>query len=188
MADRTVRVSLVLEASGYIAGAQAAAAKTRELGSEAEKLAQKKQSFETLGRSALLLGAGMAAGVGIAVKSAADFDQAMSHVQAANHESAASMDLLAEGGDRGRPPDGVLGDGVGERGGGAREGGPVDVGHPRRCAHGCAEPRGGGRAGRRGRGRDRSCDPDAVPPRRRPGVARRGSPRGGCEQGAGLRR
>jgi hypothetical protein len=95
MADRTVRVSLMLEASGYIAGAQAAAAKTRELGSEAEKLAQKKQSFETLGRSALLLGAGMAAGVGIAIKSAADFDQAMSHVQAANHESAASMDLLA---------------------------------------------------------------------------------------------
>lgn len=96
MTDRTVKVNLVAQVNGYLSGMEQAARKTREVGSEAEKLAAKRQGFETLGRSMLVFGAVAAAATLVAVKKFADFDQAMSNVSAATHETTANMGLLRD--------------------------------------------------------------------------------------------
>ncbi|QJU54331.1 phage tail tape measure protein [Herbiconiux sp. KACC 21604] len=96
MTDRTVKVSLLAQATGFINGLQQARKEVRETGSELEKLAQKRQSFETIGRSALAFGAAVAFGVGLAVSSFATFDQSMSYVQASTHETAGNMGLLRD--------------------------------------------------------------------------------------------
>ena len=95
MADRSVVVRLKAKADEYVAGMDEAARATREVGTEAEKLAQQRQSFEMLGRSALAMGAVAAAGVALAISKWADFDQAMSNVRAATHESEAGMEQLS---------------------------------------------------------------------------------------------
>lgn len=96
IATRNTKVSLTAEVAGYIAGMDAAAKKTRELGTESEKLAQKKQAFETLGVGALAFGAVAATAVALAVAKFADFDAAMSNVKAATQETASNMGLLRE--------------------------------------------------------------------------------------------
>lgn len=96
MGDRTVKVSLLLQAQGYMQGVKEAGKATDEFGSKAEQLAAKKQGFESLGRAAVGFGAAMALGVGVAISKWAEFDQQMSYVQAATHETAANMDLLKE--------------------------------------------------------------------------------------------
>ena len=96
MASRVVKVELVLAAQGYARGVDEAAKKTRELGSEADKLAQKREAFNTLGTAAVGFGAAVAVGIGMAVSKFADFDQQMSYVQAATHETAENMDLLRD--------------------------------------------------------------------------------------------
>ena len=96
MASRSVRVVLSAQVQDYIAGMDKAAKATRETGGEAEKLAQKRDAFNQLGAAALVMGAGAAAGVGLAVSKWADFDQAMSNVQAATHESEGNMKLLGD--------------------------------------------------------------------------------------------
>src|SRR3546814_684213 len=57
-----------------------AADKTRKTGSEVEKLAQKKEAFETLGRAALGLGAVMTAASALSVKAAMDWESAWAGV------------------------------------------------------------------------------------------------------------
>ena len=94
--DRTVKVSLILAAQGYMQGMDAASKKTRETGSEIEKLAQKREAFNVLGTAAVGFGLAVAAGVALAVKSFADFDAQMSAVQAATHETEANMGLLRD--------------------------------------------------------------------------------------------
>ena len=96
MADRTVKVNLILAAQGYMSGMDAVQRKTAETGSEIEKLNQKKQAFTQLGASAMGFGAAAAAGVGLAISRFADFDQQMSYVQAATHETATNMNLLRD--------------------------------------------------------------------------------------------
>jgi len=96
MATRETKVKLTAQVQEYIAGMEAAAKQTRETGTAAEKLAQQRMAFEQLGRASLLMGVSAAAGVGLAIKKWADFDQAMSAVQAATHESAENMDRLRD--------------------------------------------------------------------------------------------
>lgn len=96
MANRSVKVELLLNATGYMQGVEKAAVKTRELGSEQEKLAAKREMFNTLGTAALGFGAAVGAGVALAVSKFAEFDEQMSYVQAATHETAGNMDLLRE--------------------------------------------------------------------------------------------
>ena len=91
MPERSVKVSLVAQVSGYISGMQAAAQKTRELGSESEKLNQKREAIEGFGKAAFSAGAVAAAGVALAAAKYAEFDQAISSVQAATHASADEM-------------------------------------------------------------------------------------------------
>lgn len=96
MADRSVRVTISAQVQGYIDGMNKASQATREVGSEGEKLAKQRQSFEMVGASALAMGTLAAAGVALAVSKWADFDQAMSNVQAATMESEANMKLLSD--------------------------------------------------------------------------------------------
>ncbi|MCM3500617.1 phage tail tape measure protein [Microbacterium sp. P26] len=96
MADRSVRVSLILQASGYMSGMDAVAQKTAKTGSEVEKLAQKKDAFNALGTAALGLGTAIGVGIGVAVAKFSEFDQQMSSVQAATHESAENMGILRD--------------------------------------------------------------------------------------------
>lgn len=96
MTDRTVAVKLSLQVSQYLDGMEKARKKTAETGTEAEKLTQKKDAFDLLGRTALTMGAGIAAGVALAIAKYAEFDQAMSNVQAATHASAADQKLLGD--------------------------------------------------------------------------------------------
>lgn len=96
MADRSVRVKLSAQVQGYMDAMEQAAQKTREAGSEMEKLEQHRRAFEMLGASAMVMGTAAAAGVGLAVAKWADFDQAMSAVQAATGESEGSMEKLSQ--------------------------------------------------------------------------------------------
>lgn len=96
MAERTVKVNLVASVNGYIAGMDQAARRTRVLATEAERLAAKGQVFDQLGRGLIVFGAIAAAAVGIAVKKFAEFDQAMSQVNAVTQESADNMALLRD--------------------------------------------------------------------------------------------
>ena len=94
-ADRSVKVQLTAQVQGFIDGMEKSAKAAREVGTESEKLAAQKQAFQMLGASALLMGAAAAAGVTLAVAKWADFDQAMSNVQAATGESEAGMEALS---------------------------------------------------------------------------------------------
>lgn len=95
MADRTTKVNLVANVSGYLAGMKQAAAYSTYLGTEAEraarKLAAQRQGFEAVGRSLLAVGALAAAGVGLAIKSFADFDAKMSQVATLSHATTDEM-------------------------------------------------------------------------------------------------
>lgn len=94
MTDRTVRVSLVAQVSGYLEGMEKARKKTSETASEVEKLEAKKKAFEEIGRYAMAGGALAAAGLAIAIKKAADFDAQMSQVQSLSHATARDMGVL----------------------------------------------------------------------------------------------
>lgn len=96
MVERSTKVVISAQVAGYVAGMREAAQATRETGSAAEKLGQQKQAFETMGRAAMGFGVVAAAGAGLAVKKWADFDEAMSAVQAATMESESAMRLLSD--------------------------------------------------------------------------------------------
>jgi TP901 family phage tail tape measure protein len=96
VADRTVKVTLIANATGYVAGMDQATRKTRELGSEAERLAQKRAAFEGIGRGLLAIGIAAAIGVGFAISKFIEFDQAMSQVNAVTQETAANQELLRD--------------------------------------------------------------------------------------------
>lgn len=97
MVDRTVKVGLFAEVSGYIAGMDAAQRKTAGFASDsATKLAAQRAAFVGLGTAALAVGAMAAAGVALAVSKYAEFDRAMSQVQAVTQESADNMNLLRD--------------------------------------------------------------------------------------------
>ncbi|KJL35470.1 phage tail tape measure protein [Microbacterium azadirachtae] len=94
--ERVVRVRLSATVAEYKKSMEEAAQKTRELGTEGEKLAQTKAAFNALGAAGLAMGGLITAGVGLAVKRFADFDQAMSAVSAATHGSADEMGQLRD--------------------------------------------------------------------------------------------
>lgn len=96
MADRTVKVTLVANATGYVQGMALAAQKTRELGTEAEKLAAKRQAFTAVGAGMLAIGVAASLGVGVAVSKFMQFDAAMSQVNAVTQETLANQLLLRD--------------------------------------------------------------------------------------------
>jgi hypothetical protein len=94
--DRTVRVSVIAQVSGYLSGLEQAKKKTAETATEVEKLEAKKKAFEDIGRYAMAGGALAAAGLAIAIKKAADFDAQMSQVQSLSHATARDMGVLRD--------------------------------------------------------------------------------------------
>lgn len=118
MADRRVKVVFSAEVQNYKSSMEAAAKTTESLkkasddaGKATEQLGAKseaaakaaaeaakkhKDAVENVGTVATVAGAAVLAGVGLAVKSYADFDKQMSSVDAATHETAGNMGLLRE--------------------------------------------------------------------------------------------
>lgn len=80
MSNRTTSVKLTAQVQGYVEGMKQAAEATRETGSEAEKLAQKQQAFEQLGRGAMVAGGAIAAGLLLSTKAAIDWESAWAGV------------------------------------------------------------------------------------------------------------
>lgn len=96
MADRTTKVTLTAQVSNYISGMQKAAKATKDTGSEAAKLGQQKEALQGIGVALLGIGTVAAVGVGLAVKSFAEFDARMSQVKTLSHASADDMKALSE--------------------------------------------------------------------------------------------
>ena len=100
MAERVIKVNLVAQVSNYVASMREARKATKEVGEQSEeakkKVAETHAAMSEVGQGLLAVGALAAVGVGLAIRKFADFDEAMSHVQAATQESASNMDLLRE--------------------------------------------------------------------------------------------
>ncbi|WP_417556167.1 phage tail tape measure protein [Microbacterium sp.] len=80
MPDRVVKVRLLAQVSEYEAGMLKAAQATRKTGSEIEKLEQKKQAFEQVGRGLMVTGAALAGVTALSVKAAMDWESAWTGV------------------------------------------------------------------------------------------------------------
>lgn len=100
MADRTVSYAFTGDFRGLTAGLAAAGKAVGDLGTKLTALdkngAQMRAGLTTLGGAAGKFGLAAAAGIGVAVAASANFDAAMSKVQAATGESADAMQDLRE--------------------------------------------------------------------------------------------
>lgn len=98
--DRVVKLLVVAEVNSFLAGTAQVAKASRDARSEADQLTARleaqKKAFQVVGTAMLAAGGVVAAGLILATKRAAEFDQAMSNVQAATHESAENMALLRD--------------------------------------------------------------------------------------------
>lgn len=96
--ERIVRVTIAAEVNSYLKGIDEVSKKTREGAKESELLTRRLEAqqkmFTAVGAGMLAAGGVVAAGLILATKRAAEFDQAMSNVQAATHETASNMALL----------------------------------------------------------------------------------------------
>ena len=73
-------MKLVAQATGYVQGMERASKATRDTASEAERLAQKGDAFNTLGQAAVGFGVVATAAVGMAIKAAIDWETAWTGV------------------------------------------------------------------------------------------------------------
>jgi TP901 family phage tail tape measure protein len=100
LADRQTKVTLIASVNSYIADMKRAQDSTEKVGDEAAKAAAKlekqHQAMSEVGAGIAAVGAVAAVAFGLAVARFAEFDQAMSNVQAATQESAENMGLLRE--------------------------------------------------------------------------------------------
>lgn len=96
MADRQTKVTLALQMQQYVEGMKKAADETRRTATEAQKLAEQREAFTLLGRTAIAAGAAIAAGLGVAVAKFADFDQAMSNVAATGDDARGNIEALRD--------------------------------------------------------------------------------------------
>ncbi len=96
MAASDVLIRLRGDASDLITKLNVARANVKGFNDEVAKSAAKRQALNDLGSTFGKVGLVAAAGFGGVVLAAANFDQAMSKVQAATHESAANMSLLRD--------------------------------------------------------------------------------------------
>ncbi|MCU1441140.1 MAG: hypothetical protein JWP85_2137 [Rhodoglobus sp.] len=98
MNDRVVAVSLTMQVANYIAGAEQVRRSNLTMMSSAEraraKFEEQNQAMTRVGTGLVAVGALAAVGVGLAIKTFADFDAAISKVEAATHGSANEMDRL----------------------------------------------------------------------------------------------
>lgn len=96
MAERSVSVAITAQVQGFVAGINTAKANMSSFNAELQKSAAKRQALGELGNTAGKIGLVAAAGLGAAVMASANFDKAMSNVQAATHESTEAMGELRQ--------------------------------------------------------------------------------------------
>jgi TP901 family phage tail tape measure protein len=95
VATRSISVALEAKVQGFISGLKTAQQAANDFARRSAEFAKNhEQSMDRVGRAGMVMGGGLLAGVGLAVKSFADFDKAMSEVRASTHETAGNMDLL----------------------------------------------------------------------------------------------
>lgn len=95
MSERVETVRLTANISNYLAGMEQARLATGKLAADsATRLAAQRQAFTQLGFAVTAIGVVAAAAVAVSVAKFAEFDQAMSNVQAATQETTANMGLL----------------------------------------------------------------------------------------------
>lgn len=85
------------QVADYQRGMLEAARSTREVGSEAEKLAQKREAFQTLGRGLVVTGATMTAAVALVVRSASQWESAWAGVTKTVDGTPAQMERVESG-------------------------------------------------------------------------------------------
>src|ERR1044071_8367636 len=93
MALRTVGVRLTAEIGEYQSRLKAAGQSTRDFKAELDKAA-KKGSLDRVADTAGVVGLGLAGMAAVAIKSAADFDKALSSVRSATHAPASELNQL----------------------------------------------------------------------------------------------
>lgn len=97
MTDRTAAVKLTLRNQGFVAGLREAKSQARDFADSVQQGAKRnKGSLDTLAHNFGAVGLAAAGVAAVAVKRFADFDAAMSNVQAATHETAGNMQALRE--------------------------------------------------------------------------------------------
>src|SRR5690625_322039 len=97
MADRSVAVKLAANVTGFVSGIRTAQKAAEDFATKGlDKIGKHEQSIRTLTTGVGALGLAMVGFAGLAVKRFADFDEAMSSVQASTMESAENMALLRE--------------------------------------------------------------------------------------------
>lgn len=97
IADRVTTLRLRAEIADLKAKMAEAGLAVESVGDKAKLASERSRAaLGALSNTAGLLGIAMVAAAGMAVKAFADFDQSMSNVQAATHESAANMALLRD--------------------------------------------------------------------------------------------
>lgn len=111
MSERAVVVRLRAEVGNFQRDMQQAAAAARTAGTATEQAgvqsqrgatgllasaAANEQAWSTVGKGLLGVGAAVTAGVGLSIAKFAEFDKAMSSVNAATHETSGNMDLLRD--------------------------------------------------------------------------------------------
>lgn len=96
MADRSVRVRLQADVSSFVGQINAARRSVSDFAGDATRQARENSdAWEKVGTGMLVAGGAIGAGVGLAIKSFADFDKEMSNVQAVSGASAGQMQKLS---------------------------------------------------------------------------------------------
>ncbi len=96
MAERITKVVLEAEIAGFKQSMEEAAGATAKVSAEGKKLEETHKAMTMLGAGMLVAGAAIAAGVGMAIASYAQFDQAMSNVAATGDDARQNMEALRE--------------------------------------------------------------------------------------------
>jgi TP901 family phage tail tape measure protein len=100
VSERVVKVTIAAEVNSYLNGVSQVAKKSREARTEAEaltaKLEAQQRAFNIAGTALFAAGGLVAAGLLLATKRAADFDQAMSEVAATGADAKANISGLRE--------------------------------------------------------------------------------------------
>lgn len=107
MAERVTRVRLSAMVDQYNAAMASATESTRKTESAQQKLRREAQelgeqvkkvqdTYQSVGKVSLVTGAAITAGLGVAVKKASDFNQAMSNVKATGQDAADNFDELRD--------------------------------------------------------------------------------------------
>lgn len=97
MADRSISIAIEAKVSNFVSNMKTAQKATADFADRTAAFAKEnEQDLDRVGKASMVMGGGILAGIGLAIKSYSEFDSAMSEVRASTHESAANMDLLRE--------------------------------------------------------------------------------------------